>query len=464
MSEDKIEKCFEEEVSPPKIFYYSESDKLYMEDGAGCFRGYRKGVVATRLEHECNMTRADMGPFFAEAYKDKNVDLVTPIGGWRKGLHRIGQKRVLVPLEQRRIDPVKGEWPTLKTFYLGMLGKEQFEWYMGWLKTWLEGFYGYSFTPGQVLILLGETSSGKTLLRDIHNHIFDGGGQPLKYMTGKTGFNGELCESCSLYIDDKLNELGTQGKIKLKAECKELAVSGELRFEFKNRTAFTASPVQRLLICCNYTDDSVSVVPDIDQSTRNKISILDCSRKPMPMPARSVEEKKAFWKKLKEEIPAFINHVLNEHVIDERFADLEEERMGVRGYHNEKAMKYVETHSNEGKRLFAMIEALRKESDAGDLWEGSAGALLKVLKDNSIEYKATPTSIGRFLNQRMDCGSKLVEQLGQRLYRIDLREYEGLSKQEPVVEEEEKGNSKPVEDSQDELFKEDPIEKYWGTA
>jgi len=33
-----------------------------------------------------------------------------------------------------------------------------------------------------------------------------------------------------------------------------------------------------------------------------------------------------------------------------------------------------------------------------------------------------------------------------------------------VVEEEEKGNSKPVEDSQDELFKEDPIEEYWGTA
>ena len=49
---------------------------------------------------------------------------------------------------------------------------------------------------------------------------------------------------------------------------------------------------------------------------------------------------------------------IHEHQITEQFADLEEERMGVRGYHNEKAMKFVETHSNEGKRLFAMIEAL----------------------------------------------------------------------------------------------------------
>ena len=45
---------------------------------------------------------------------------------------------------------------------------------------------------------------------------------------------------CSLHIDDKLNDLGPQEK-KLKAECKELAVAGEWRFEFKNKTAFSAS-------------------------------------------------------------------------------------------------------------------------------------------------------------------------------------------------------------------------------
>ena len=40
-----------------------------------------------------------------------------------------------------------------------------------------------------------------------------------------------------------------------------MAVAGELRFEFKNKTAFTASPCIRLLICCNYTEDSSSVIP-----------------------------------------------------------------------------------------------------------------------------------------------------------------------------------------------------------
>ena len=116
----------------------------------------------------------------------------------------------------------------------------------------MSGYYGYQNTIGQVLILIGETASGKTLLKDLHNYIFDGGGQPLKYMTGGTGFNGELCSSCSLYIDDKLNDLGPKGKKKLKAECKEIAVAGELRFEFKNQTAFTASPCCLLRICFIY--------------------------------------------------------------------------------------------------------------------------------------------------------------------------------------------------------------------
>ena len=155
--------------------------------------------------------------------------------------------------QNKQNKPEKGDWQITRKYLLGMFGEEQLEWYLGWLKTWLDGYYSYRNTIGQVLIAIGDTASGKTLLKEIHNHIFDGGGQPLKYMTGGTGFNGELCSRCSLYIDDKLNDLGAKGKKKLKAECKEMAVAGEMRFEFKNQTAFTASPCFRLLICCNYT-------------------------------------------------------------------------------------------------------------------------------------------------------------------------------------------------------------------
>ena len=388
------------------------------------------------------------------------VDLVTPIGGLKMGMHMISGNKVLVPKEQRRIEPIKGDWEVIRKFMLGMLGEEQFEWYMGWLQTWLVAYYNYKFVPGQVLICVGETGSGKTLLKSIHNHIFDGGGQPLKYMTGGTGFNGELCQVCSLHIDDKLNDLGLNGKKKLKAECKELAVAGEWRFEFKNKTAFSASPVQRLAIFFNYTEDSVSVMPDIDESTRNKISILDCKRKKMPMPTRTQADKDAFWKQIESEMPAFLYHIMEEHVITEEFADTKEERMGVRGYHNEKALNFVEAYSNEGKRLHAIIEVLRKEN--GRSWEGSASELVKILKEEAKDYKSTPTSIGRFLNQRIACGSKLVKMVGHRKYWIDVQDYDEMEEDDlDVVEETNQVEEVPeLKDRQSDLLDEDEEDYY----
>jgi len=407
---------------PPEVYYHTAPDRFYMKDSDGNFRDYRKGPASARLGFEYGMSKEAQEIFFAEIYRDKVIDFVTEIGGARKGLREIGGKKVLVPREQRRIEPKEGDWTTLKKYFQGMLGDDQFEWYQGWLKTWLDGYYNYQNTVGQVLIAIGETSSGKTLLKEIHNHIFDGGGQPLKYMTGATNFNGEICASCSWYIDDKLNDLGSRGKKKLKAECKEMAVAGELRFEFKNQTAFTASPCVRLLICCNYTEDSVSVIPDIDESTKNKISILHCMRKPMPMPAKTASQREAFMAQLKSEIPAFVHHLLNTHVISEDLADNEEERMGVRGYHNSHAMSFVDSYSNDGGRLLTIIDCLREYSDSDeDFWRGNSSTLLKFLRGHDTERMATATSLGRFLNQRISNGSSLVKKIAHREYEIDLR-------------------------------------------
>ena len=106
----------------------------------------------------------------------------------------------------------------------------------------------------------------------------------------------------------------------------------------------------------------------------------------MPMPARTEAERSAFWKQLKSEIPAYLFHIMEEHKISDKFADVEEERMGVRGYHNEQALNFVEAYSNEGKRLFGIIEALRKEFENYLVWEGSASELVDILKERAKDY------------------------------------------------------------------------------
>jgi hypothetical protein len=140
------------------------------------------------------------------------------------------------------------------------------------------------------------------------------------------------------------------------------------------------------------------------------------------MPAKTFEEKQAFWNQIKKETPAFIDHILNEHIITEDFADIIEKRMGVRGFHNMNAMKYVESKSNDGKRLIGYIEAIRKETNNQNEWEGSASDLVQLLRRGYHDSRATPTSMGIFLNQRIASGTKLVENAGHRRYRINTRD------------------------------------------
>jgi hypothetical protein len=74
------------------------------------------------------------------------------------------------------------------------------------------------------------------------------------------------------------------------------------------------------------------------------------------------------------------------------------------------------------------------------MWVGSAGELVKLFKGYDIEKYATATSIGRFLSQRIGCGSKFVKDLGHRKYGIDLSD-----SQEGGITVEEDGGLESVE-------------------
>ena len=161
------------------------------------------------------------------------------------------------------------------------------------------------------------------------------------------------------------------------------------------------------------------------------------------MRASTQKEKDAFWNQIKGEMPAYLYHIMEEHKIIEKFADLEEERMGVCGYHNKKALNFVELYSNEGKRFHAIIEILRRGN--GSEWTGSAGELVKLLHKEGTEKYANAMSMGKFLNQRIECGTKFIKSLGQRKYWIDLKEEELDQGNEVLEREEEQVNEESYE-------------------
>ena len=139
MNEYDISKA-SEELGPngdewPEMHYCptSKLQKYWKKDDRGLWIGYDIGAVRRYLKVRCGVKDKELSDeFLCNVENSKVIDVVTKISGYKKGMHRIDGKSVLVPSEQRRIKPVKGDWSTLEAFYLGMLGEEQFEWLKGW--------------------------------------------------------------------------------------------------------------------------------------------------------------------------------------------------------------------------------------------------------------------------------------------------------------------------------------------
>ena len=414
----------------PEIHYCptSKLQKYWKKDDRGLWIGYDIGAVRRYLKVRCGVKKQELSDeFLCNVENSKVIDVVTKISGYKKGMHRIDGKSVLVPSEQRRIKPVKGNWSTLEAFYLGMLGEEQFDWLKGWKKHWLDGFYNFKRNTGQVVVFVGPGSCGKTLEKDLLNHIFDGGGNPMRWICGNTPYNGELCEYAHLNVDDEFQTLKADGKKNLKMYAKKVAVAGSQRFEFKHHQAFSASPLWRMTMACNGDPDSLSVIPELDEHIKNKISILHCVKRDMPMPSETSEEKAVFFNQLTKELPAFLYHLMYEHEVSEEMKDKEDRRMLVRGYHNPTVTKLAEESSYDGQRMGAIIECLR-ETAQGYEWVGTPTELLKKVTPHGIERNASPTSIGRLLTNRsklpVDQVTCLGNKNGKRTYLINLREEE----------------------------------------
>ena len=103
-------------IKLPELWYSPDNDKIWMKDARGAFVPYRKAAVSSRLEHEYELSPKDTSALFAKTYKENVVDLVTPIGGLKMGMHTIAGNKVLVPKEQRRIKPKEGSWQVIRKF------------------------------------------------------------------------------------------------------------------------------------------------------------------------------------------------------------------------------------------------------------------------------------------------------------------------------------------------------------
>ena len=349
-----------------------------------------------------------------------DVAYAGPLAGHQSGFYEMCGDRILVTSSPTIIAASPGEWPTLNTMLNGMLDHTpaQLQFLYGWLKVAYESLAQATFRPGQALALCGPRNCGKSLFQLLLTTILGGRvGKPYQFLIGQTSFNGDCFEAEHLEIAD---EPGASTDIRSRrnfgAMLKQLTATDFHRCHQKFRQAITLKPFWRISISVNDEPENLMICPPIDSSLEDKLIMLKCISKPMPMPTGTNAERKAFMQKLLSELPAFLHHLTQWQIPQE----LKSERYGIGHYQHPDLLRELAAMSPEfrllqmiDRCLFPAIPTLVKQHAQ---WTGTAEDLEVILtNDPDLSYEAR-----RLFSWNLACATylgRLATQVPERVQK-----------------------------------------------
>jgi hypothetical protein len=318
----------------PEVYYDAGRKEFLMQDERGVWFGVsisqfsRKcrlhGISSERISGTCHSA---FDAFADDIQHRRSVDFAGQIAGFKPGLLIEGGMRFLVTKGPDLFVPKKGGWPTLEAVFRAVLSDEDFDqlfYWHAWLKMGFEALAAGKRKPGQAMILVGPAECGKSLLQDIITAVLGGReGKPYKFMTDATRFNSNLAGTEHLRIGDENPHTDIRARRNFGAQLKNITVEESHQVEAKYRDALTLRPFWRLSISLNDEPENLLVLPPLDEHIMDKMIILKCRRRDMPMPTATLEERGAFWRQLLDEIPAYLDWLsgfeIPAHLVSQRF-------------------------------------------------------------------------------------------------------------------------------------------------
>lgn len=388
--ESELTNCVSPQVSklPGNLKANSPLDqfKLFFYDGSRYYLDTQREFVpmdqrsVARHMKKWGLQLPDIESALCFIQTDRYIHFAGPLAGHPRGIHTASGSRLLATVSPEIIKATPGTWLTLRAVLEGLLddpstGQVQVNTLLSWLKVARESLLINCPRPGQVLALAGPPVCGKTLLIDIIAAALGGRrANPYSYFTGRTNFNADLAGAELLAVDDEAGSTDIRSRRKLAANIKSCLFSGAVRIEGKNKTAFTFQPCWRMVMALNDEPEALLVLPPITEDIGDKITLLKCHKRPLPMPAHTLDERSAFFATLKAEIPAMLAWLEAWEIP----AELKDERCGVKAYHHPDILAGLLELSPEGQ-LTILIDTACHTGFLPLPWEGTAVALNGIL-------------------------------------------------------------------------------------
>lgn len=412
-------------------FYYNAEGKDYLtRDESGQWITLNQDNIKLHLRQLGYRAKAidgeDITPAEQVIYqtqKTKAVEFVMRSASGRdSGVYEKNGNRFIVKSSPTFISAKKGKFPVISQFLEGLLGHDPHQIYI--FKSWLAaavkdlrngGQQTANWSPSQMLHLVGEANSGKTLLlKDIVNPCLSGRSNSADalFKRNASEFNAELFGAELLFLDDSpVLETAHQFRQTFGEQIKNLCVGEGGRYRTMRQDAVNIAPWWRLVRLMNTSASIIQTIPPLDKGLADKIILLHgetLDKSPIAERMGQMGWYDKLQSEMKAELPAFLYYLLEEYETPPSLRD-GGGRYPCASYKNPYILKLISGNSAEGqiaRFIRSNYATLAADEFGGDevatTWQVSEHDLYDKLcnvKSRTLNIKRTSPTCGVFAEQ-----------------------------------------------------------------
>jgi hypothetical protein len=300
-----------------------------------------------------------------------------PVAGYPIGLHIAPDSGApyLVNQASRLIEGKKGRYSFIDKFLTELLG-DQKRIAIAHLRQARMNLRKMQRRPLPALALVGPRNCGKTMFIELSRRCL--GGRSANALASLSGeyFNADTLGAELLMIDDEIASKDYRARTALAQGIKKNAFASSVRFRPMYHEAINMRPIQMTIIAVNDETEHLQVLPVVDDSMSDKLTLLQCSQASL----NGMDDRDKISQRVDRELPAFL------HMLDtsKHPVDLRDQRTGVVAWQNPDVLARLQTISPEQRfrellmQCFVVSEAIKTNG----YWEGTAAEIEQSLTDH----------------------------------------------------------------------------------
>tara|TARA_R100001510_G_scaffold28586_1_gene25265 strand:- start:10129 stop:12306 length:2178 start_codon:yes stop_codon:yes gene_type:complete len=195
--------------------------------------------------------------------------------------HRILNNANIEPI-QPADDGDPSKWPFLHSWLHQLFANSVKHGTVFYFFAWLKRFYiavlERKRKQGHALLLVGPTSVGKSLLSNkVISALVGGFADASDYLSGQTSFNKDLARVAAWVVDDTTSAASFQDQRRATELIKKCVANPRMEYHAKYVDAISVPWTGRVVMSLNMDANSLSVIPSLDSSNRDKLMALRMS-------------------------------------------------------------------------------------------------------------------------------------------------------------------------------------------